>query len=563
MKISYRHIHFFALILALALLNSCASRQTAATLNDVETYIHARPDSALATIRAIDTTTLTSRSLRAHYALLHAMALDKNWIDTTDVNVVMPAVRYYDRHPSGDHRAKAWYYLGRIQYNGNHYNDAILSFTHAREYAKQSLDARFKALICQAMGDTYGSAYLTEEAYTHSELAYKYALESGDSILANASLFRMAVGLNNLNQVSAADSLFRVLLDRRDLINPQTIPSVLADYALLRINKYSDYTGGVTLFEETLALGKGLPSVNHWCAYAFALAETGNPKKAESLFLQLQKTPAAETYSYKVWWSRYLAKRKDYEPAYTLISESSDIQTEKTMEILRQSVVKAQRDLLSLEKTRSEESRRLTVWIAVLSVVILALAVIAGYLLLRRKQERDREKSIILAQENASLQEAVTSLSDKVTEMNVQRSQLQREYTLHLQTSFREWSQLYKAFFHPGSKGIIDVRDNVYFEATKAMARLSGDAEGQKMLERRLNELFDDVMTHYRADYPDCSETDYHFVSFVFAGFEASVLKAAFQIPSLAATYERKSRLKDSITRSSSPHKEHYLRFFK
>ena len=52
-------------------------------------------------------------------------------------------------------------------------------------------------------------------------------------------------------------------------------------------------------------------------------------------------------------------------------------------------------------------------------------------------------------------------------------------------------------------------------------------------------------------------------VGIVFAGFEASVLKAAFQIPSLAATYERKSRLKDSITRSSSPHKEHYLRFFK
>ena len=100
MKTSYRHIHFFALILALALLNSCASRQTAATLNDVETYIQARPDSALATIRAIDTTTLTSRSLRAHYALLHAMALDKNRIDTTDVNVVMPAVRYYGRHGS-------------------------------------------------------------------------------------------------------------------------------------------------------------------------------------------------------------------------------------------------------------------------------------------------------------------------------------------------------------------------------------------------------------------------------------------------------------------------------
>ena len=102
---SRHYISFFNLLLAALFLASCANHQTAATLNDVETYIQARPDSALATICAIDTTTLTTRSLRAHYALLHAMALDKNWIDTTDVNVVMPAVVYYDRHPSGIRRA--------------------------------------------------------------------------------------------------------------------------------------------------------------------------------------------------------------------------------------------------------------------------------------------------------------------------------------------------------------------------------------------------------------------------------------------------------------------------
>lgn len=106
------------LLLAIVLMASCASKKTATTLNDIETYIQERPDSALAVIRAIDTTTLSSRSLRAHYSLLHAMALDKNWIDTTDAGIVMPAVEYYDRHPSGIRRAKAWYYLGRIQENG-------------------------------------------------------------------------------------------------------------------------------------------------------------------------------------------------------------------------------------------------------------------------------------------------------------------------------------------------------------------------------------------------------------------------------------------------------------
>ena len=44
---------FIALSLAILLLASCASRKTAAILNDVETYIQARPDSALATIRAM------------------------------------------------------------------------------------------------------------------------------------------------------------------------------------------------------------------------------------------------------------------------------------------------------------------------------------------------------------------------------------------------------------------------------------------------------------------------------------------------------------------------------
>ena len=103
----------------------------------------------------------------------------------------------------------------------------------------------------------------------------------------------------------------------------------------------------------------------------------------------------------------------------------------------------------------------------------------------------------------------------------------------------------------------------MYYEARKAVSRLSGDKEGQMLLERRLNEVFDNVMTHYRLDFPDREEADYHFVSFVFAGFDASVLKVAFQIPSLPATYERKARLKDNIIHSSAENNDQYLRFFR
>lgn len=133
-------ILIFSLLLASFLLASCACRNSAVTLNNVETYIQERPDSALATIRAIDTNTLTTPKLRAHYALLFAMALDKNWIDTIDVEVVMPAVDYYDRHPSNNRRAKSWYYLGRIQENRGDFTPANISFLKAEKWADEKSD---------------------------------------------------------------------------------------------------------------------------------------------------------------------------------------------------------------------------------------------------------------------------------------------------------------------------------------------------------------------------------------------------------------------------------------
>lgn len=81
----------FVISLALVLLVLCSRHRIAPSLDDVETYLQDRPDSALATLRAIDTTRLSSHALRARYALLYAIALDKNWIDTSDVSVILPA----------------------------------------------------------------------------------------------------------------------------------------------------------------------------------------------------------------------------------------------------------------------------------------------------------------------------------------------------------------------------------------------------------------------------------------------------------------------------------------
>ena len=55
----FNHIGAFSALIVIVLIGaSCASRQIREHLADIESYIDSRPDSALAAIRQIDTTTL-------------------------------------------------------------------------------------------------------------------------------------------------------------------------------------------------------------------------------------------------------------------------------------------------------------------------------------------------------------------------------------------------------------------------------------------------------------------------------------------------------------------------
>ena len=94
------------------LLVSCDNRQTKSLLQDVETYIQERPDSALRVLRKVDSLTLNTKSLRARYSLLFAMALDKNYIDTTALSILEPTVAYYERLGSPQDKMLSCYYFG-------------------------------------------------------------------------------------------------------------------------------------------------------------------------------------------------------------------------------------------------------------------------------------------------------------------------------------------------------------------------------------------------------------------------------------------------------------------
>ena len=112
---------------------------------DIEKYIESRPDSALTVLEAIDIETLSSDEERAKYALYMSMALDKNYIDKTDFEVLQPAIDYYEKHGSATDKLRTFYYQGRIYYYRGEYEEAMECYVKSVDLGTDSNDLAAKA----------------------------------------------------------------------------------------------------------------------------------------------------------------------------------------------------------------------------------------------------------------------------------------------------------------------------------------------------------------------------------------------------------------------------------
>lgn len=156
-------------IALLSLVSLCGCRHTPsevlAQLELADTLMETDADSALSVIQNIDTTAIAGRADLARYALLKSMALDKNYIDTTSLSILQPALDYYLIHGDADQRLKTRYYEGRIYMNQGDDDAALTAFLKASEDTSACSDSRAVARLLIAQGHMY-----------YQELKYKQYL---------------------------------------------------------------------------------------------------------------------------------------------------------------------------------------------------------------------------------------------------------------------------------------------------------------------------------------------------------------------------------------------------
>lgn len=181
-----RHIYrLVAAVVAAITIVSCNDARKSETfrlLEDVDSYIEARPDSALAVLEGIDKSELTSKELEAKYALLLSQALDKNYIDLQSDSIIAPAVRYYENHGTPDERLLTHYYRGVIYLNDGDRESAMESYIKAERYVDECRDYGVIARLYTAKMNLYRYAYDFASALEQEEIASSYFLKDKDTI---------------------------------------------------------------------------------------------------------------------------------------------------------------------------------------------------------------------------------------------------------------------------------------------------------------------------------------------------------------------------------------------
>ena len=151
-------IIFLSIILQMAV---CCNRHSEADsrMDKAESLMVSKPDSALMILDSITPEMLSGKKVKARYALLKSMALDKNYIDTTTFDVLQPAIDYFLKNGSADEKLRTYYYQGRIYQNRQNPDSAMQSFMRGREYGAQATDTLTLANLLVAQGTILYTTY--------------------------------------------------------------------------------------------------------------------------------------------------------------------------------------------------------------------------------------------------------------------------------------------------------------------------------------------------------------------------------------------------------------------
>ncbi|MDE6484252.1 MAG: hypothetical protein K2L14_02520 [Duncaniella sp.] len=371
------------LLLAVA---SCSAPHSNPALDRADALIESAPDSALTILSAIDPDSLTGQALKARHALLLSMALDKNYIDTTNFDVLRPALKYYPRHGSPDEKLRTYYYEGRIYQNRGDRDSALNSFVKAINLAPLCHDSMVIARAYEGQSYIYND-YFDHEGFIDNQLKasqiYKNIGRHDYEFDCLLSALNYILIIENKER---ADSLLNIAVTFPNIDENQL--HRLRDLKLIRAVQF----GTKDEIDSLIASQGDISSydVNGILGLAYANYESGNINQAKEL-LELADMNGLETESLR-YQSIYVLVHKelrDFENAFSMYwtySHTLDSIYVQRFEQKSQSI--EERHRIEMQAQLDAEHKTKIIWLCIGSILVLSAGIIILLLLVRSNRIR-------------------------------------------------------------------------------------------------------------------------------------------------------------------------------
>lgn len=538
----------FYSILLICLVTSCSIRDVRNQLKDIESYIADRPDSALAVIESIDTTALKTNSLKAYHALLHAMALDKNYIDVKDDSLALTAVHYYQKHGQKKYLARARYYLALSYYYDRQYNKSIIELSKAEPIATK-YDSLYLGFVKVLQADIHNINYNYVQELSCLEEALNIYTKIQASYYMDIAKLRIAQSYISNDRRDEAQVIFKDYLSRQTSINIKNAQSY-GDYAfLMGTCNNPDFNASSSLFEAVATFENGMYMTyqDYW-AWAHSLSRIGETTKSQRLVKDLKQVDSSGTAFYFMY---LIAKNeRRYKEALECLENFTEQNNSEVVQVLKQSVSTTQRDYYHSQYEVSDYKAKNRLLVIIIILITTTMAAFITVLLAnryRKKKEFEKEEYIRYAEEvNRQLKELQ---KDSYTS-------LQKRYVSMYKSRYETLRALYERYIM--SDGRTDADKIMYREVTRLIDELRHDIKDSKVLERMLDDDLDGLLSTLRNEIPALTRKDHTLIGYLALGFDV-VMTSHFMNCSPNSIYIRKSRLKKTIEESGAEHKEVFL----
>ncbi len=533
------------------------------TLSNVESYIVEHPDSALIVLEQIDISELSSKEERAKLALLLSMALDKNYVDKTDFNVLQPAIDYYEDNGSATEKFQTYYLLGRIYQNQGNDTQAMIAYAQAKELLGGIDNHYLSGQLHTEIGNIYRSNY----DYAKSLEAYKtaYAHYTAVGLESYAAYALLDIGLSYWNLEDNAKGIEYIY------------------EALQMALKLQDEYLEMVCYQNIVILCDDIDAVGRCGSIVEALVNQYNIEKfgsgslvaIASYYAEVEEYDRMEEFIGRAWSNTTNAKdsinvyltQADIlkrtgkpEEALQYFEAGVKLQNREVRNSLKQPIETTQKEYFQQQAEhnayRLKKDRELYITLGI--IALLALIVVAMYIR-HRMLSKDLEisKYMVLSSE---LQSAIRDREDRLSAISEHISSQEEAHNTLVSDMHRQIAELFEKQYelldklsntYYETQGVSKEKENIFKQVKSEIDKFATDKRAVAQLEKIVNTYKRNVIGLVRSEIPNISERDITLLCYIYAGFSAKSI-SIFIGETTSNIITRKSRLRSKIAKLDS-----------